>query len=135
MATEEWQERQQVVLEVLSQANLNFPKIHLLSHYNMQVRDFGCLPQNSTQVTEALHKSLKDAYRRSKHVNATEQILDIITREHGLRIRELNIKVSSRKYQVDHEILTAVQQRTAASGRRMPRSQTRAQCYQTTLNM
>ncbi|KAF8440699.1 hypothetical protein BGX38DRAFT_1074657, partial [Terfezia claveryi] len=70
-----------VIQDILSQADFNFPKIHLLSHYNTQIRDFGSLPQYSTEVTEALHKPLKDAYRRSNHVNATEQILDIITRE------------------------------------------------------
>jgi len=93
MATEERQERQQVVQEVLSQADFNFPKIHLLSHDNTQIRDFGSLPQYSTEVTEVMHKPLKDAYRRSNHVNATDQILDIITREYALRIRELNIEV------------------------------------------
>jgi len=41
-------------------------------------------------------------------MNATDQILDIITREHALRIRELNIEVWSREYQVDREILDAV---------------------------
>jgi len=96
MATEERQERQQVVQEVLLQADFNFPKIHLLSHYNTQIRDFGSLPQYSIEVTEALHKPLKDAYGRSNHMNATDQILDIITREHALRIRELNIEVWSR---------------------------------------
>jgi len=108
MATEEWQERQQVVQEVLPQADFNFPKIHLLSNYNTQIRDFGSPPQYSTEVTEALHKPLKDADRRSNHVNPTDQILDIITREHVLRIRELNIEVWSREYQVDCEILDEV---------------------------
>jgi len=108
IASEERQERQQVVQEVLLQADFNFPKIHLLSHYNTQIRDFGSLPQFSTAVTEALHKPLKDAYGRSNHVNATEQILDTITREHTLRMRELNIEVWSCKFPVDREILDAI---------------------------
>jgi len=62
MAIEEPQERQQVVQEVLSQADFNFPKIQLLSHYNTQIRNFGRLSQYSTEVTEAFHKPLKDAY-------------------------------------------------------------------------
>jgi len=59
-------------------------------------------------VTEALHKPLKDAYQRSNHVNATEQILDIINREHALRIRELNIEAWSRELQVDRQILDLI---------------------------
>jgi len=108
MATEERRERQQVVQEVLSQANFNFSKIHLLSHYNIQIRNFGSLPQYSTEVTEALYKPLKDAYRRSNHVNATEQILDMINREHALRIRELNIEAWSHELQVDRQILDLI---------------------------
>jgi len=117
MSTEERQERQQVVQEVLSQADFNFPKIHLLSYYNSQIRDFGSLPQYSTKVTEALHKPLTDPYRRSNHVNATDQILDISTREHALRTRELNIEVWSREFQVDRQILDAV--RTHDSSKQM----------------
>jgi len=108
MATEARRERQQVVQEVLSQADFNFPKIHLLSHYNTQIRNFGSLPQYSTEVTEALHKPLKDAYRRSNHVNATEQILDMINREHALRIREVNMEAWSRELQVDRQILDLI---------------------------
>ncbi|KAF8414727.1 hypothetical protein BGX38DRAFT_1073592, partial [Terfezia claveryi] len=65
IATEERQERQQVIQDVLCKADFNFPKLHLLSHYTTQIKDFGTLPQYSTEVTEALHKPLKDAYRRS----------------------------------------------------------------------
>jgi len=66
--------------------------MHLLSHYSSQIKDFGNLPQYSTEITEALHKPLKDAYRRSNRVEAAEQILDMITRDHALRMRELNIQ-------------------------------------------
>ncbi|KAF8427092.1 hypothetical protein BGX38DRAFT_1278843 [Terfezia claveryi] len=96
------------IRDILSQADFNFLKIHLLSHYNTQIKDFGSLPQYLTEVTEALHKLLKDAYRRSNHVNATEQILDIITREHALRMRELNIKVWSREFQFGREIIDLI---------------------------
>ncbi|KAF8442651.1 hypothetical protein BGX38DRAFT_1075362, partial [Terfezia claveryi] len=56
---------QQVIQDVLSNAGFNFPKMHMLSHYSTQITDFGSLPQYSTKITEALHKPLKDAYRRS----------------------------------------------------------------------
>ncbi|KAF8414875.1 hypothetical protein BGX38DRAFT_1073939, partial [Terfezia claveryi] len=53
------------VFNVLSNAGFNFPKIHMLSYYSIQIIDFGSLYQYSTEITEALHKPLKDAYRRS----------------------------------------------------------------------
>jgi len=69
----------------------NFPKIHLLSHYGSQITDFGKLPHYSNEVTEALHKPLKYAYRRSNRVDMAEQILDRITRDYAIRIWELNL--------------------------------------------
>jgi len=108
MATKERRERQQVVQEVLSQVDFHFPKIHLLSHYNTQIRNFGSLHQYLTEVTEAVHKPLKGAYRRSNHVNATEQILDMINGEHVLRIRALNIEACSRELQLDRQILDRI---------------------------
>ncbi|KAF8419152.1 hypothetical protein BGX38DRAFT_1083833, partial [Terfezia claveryi] len=75
-----------VIQDVLCKADFNFPKLHLVFHYTIQIKDFRSLPQYSTEVTEALHKPLKDAYRRSNCVNAAEQILDTITVEHALRM-------------------------------------------------
>jgi len=97
-----------VVQEVLTQADFNFPKIHLLSHYNTQIRNFESLPQYWTEVSVALHKPLKDAYWRSNHVNATEQLLEMINREHALRIRELNIEAWSRELQVDRQMVDQI---------------------------
>jgi hypothetical protein len=84
-------ERQQGVQEILQQANFNFPKLHLLSHYGSQISNFGTLPQYSTEITEALHKPLKDAYRRSNRVDAVEQILDTISRDYAIQMKELNL--------------------------------------------
>lgn len=99
------QERQQVVYDILQQATFNFPKIHLLSHYSSQIRDFGALPQYSTEITEALHKPLKDAYRRSNRVDAAEQILDTVSRDFAIRMRELNLVAWSRDIKFPAEIL------------------------------
>ena len=44
LAVEDRQETAQVIQEVLSQAEFNFPKMHLLSHYSSQIKDFGSLP-------------------------------------------------------------------------------------------
>jgi len=93
---------------VLAQTEFNFPKMHLLSYYSSQIKDFGNLPQYSTEITEALHKPLKDTYRRSNRIEAAEQILDTITRDHALRMRELNIQVWSRDFQFKKSILNLV---------------------------
>ncbi|KAF8432903.1 hypothetical protein BGX38DRAFT_1074564, partial [Terfezia claveryi] len=51
------------VHKILQQGTFNFPKLHLLSYYDSQIINFGTLPQYSTEITEALHKPLKDAYQ------------------------------------------------------------------------
>ena len=73
--------RRQLVRDILQQGTFNFSKLHLLTHYGAQIQDFETLPQYSTEITEALHKPLKDAYRRSNRVDATEEILDTISRD------------------------------------------------------
>ena len=71
-SAEDREERQQAVHNRLQQATFNFPKLHLLSNYGSQVVDFGSLQQYSIEITEALHKPLKDAYRRSNRVDVVE---------------------------------------------------------------
>ncbi|KAF8446788.1 hypothetical protein BGX38DRAFT_1270946 [Terfezia claveryi] len=87
--------------------------MHMLSHYSTQIIDFGSLPQYSTEITEALHKPLKDAYRRSNCVNAAEQILDVITVEQALQMRELNMEVWSQEYKFSSEILGVIRRGSA----------------------
>ena len=98
------QERQQLVHNILQQGTFNFPKLHLLTHYSAQIQDFGKLPQYSTEIKEALHKPRKDAYRRSNRVDATEQILDTISRDYAIRMRELNLLACSGEIKVAKEI-------------------------------
>jgi len=43
------------------------------------------------EITEVLHKPLKDAYRRSNRVDATPQILDSHDRESAGRMLALNL--------------------------------------------
>ena len=104
-SAEDRQVRQQAVHNKLQQATFNFPKLHLLSQYGSQVVDFGTLPQYSTEITEALHKPLKDAYRCSNQVDAVEQILDIIYRDYAIHMRELNLIAWSREVQLPREVL------------------------------
>ena len=81
--------------DILQQGMFNCPKLHLLTHYDSQIKDFETLPQDSMKITEALHKPLKDAYRCSNRVDAMEQILDTILRDYAIRVRELNLIVGS----------------------------------------
>ena len=60
LAGEDRQEGAQVIHKVLSHAELNFPKMYLLSHYSSQIQDFVRLPQYLTEITEALHKPTKN---------------------------------------------------------------------------
>ena len=85
------EERKQLVHDILQQGTFNFPKWHLLTHYGAEIHDFGTLPQYSTEITEALHKHLKDAYRRSNRVDATEPILNTISRDYAIQMRKLNL--------------------------------------------
>ncbi|KAF8426776.1 hypothetical protein BGX38DRAFT_1106458, partial [Terfezia claveryi] len=61
-------------------AHYNFLKIHLISHYAEQIPKFGALGQYSTDISEAMLKGFKDAYRRSNKVDATPQIITTYTR-------------------------------------------------------
>jgi len=44
------------------------------------------------EICEALHKPLKDAYRRSNHINAMLQIIRTYTWIHGFSMREKNLE-------------------------------------------
>ncbi|KAF8415214.1 hypothetical protein BGX38DRAFT_1335328 [Terfezia claveryi] len=70
-----------------------------------RIIDFGTLPQYSTEITEALHKPLKDAYRRSNHVDVAEQILDTVSRDYAIRMRELNLVAWSHDINLGADVL------------------------------
>jgi hypothetical protein len=49
-------------------ADINFPKIHLMSHWAEQVRRYGTLQQYSAERHEQAHKTnLKDGWKASNH--------------------------------------------------------------------
>ena len=60
---------------LVEDSHFNFPKIHSLNHWADQIPRYRCLPQYSTEICEASHKLLKDAYRRSNHVDGIPQII------------------------------------------------------------
>ena len=85
-------ERQGVVDEILREgSHYNFPKIHLISLYTEQITKFGALGQFSTDISEAMHKRFKDAYRRSNKVKSTAQIVQTYTRDHTFAMKDMTI--------------------------------------------
>ncbi|KAF8415154.1 hypothetical protein EV426DRAFT_513843, partial [Tirmania nivea] len=55
--------------------NFNFSKMHLLSHLMDHIRQYGSCDSWTTDISEGLHMSLKDAYRSINQVNFTKQLL------------------------------------------------------------
>jgi len=73
-------------------AHYNLPRMDLISHFAEQISRYGSLPQYSTEICEALHKALKDAYRHSNHINPIPQIIQTCTRAHSFAMRERNLE-------------------------------------------
>ena len=99
-------ENQETIYNILQQSIFNFPKLNYLSHYGCQISDFGTFPQYSNEITKALHKPLNDAYRRSNRVDAVEQVLDSISRDDALQMKELNLIAWSRDIKLPIDIQT-----------------------------
>ena len=76
------------------EVDLNFVKIHLLSHYGDHIRYFGNIQMYSTESGETNHKTMiKKGYRRSNKNDASHQILRTYARLDSFKIHEINIQV------------------------------------------
>ena len=73
----------------------NFPKMHMMIYYYNQIEQYRQLPQYSTEVVEAYHRLLKDAYYQTNHIDATLQILKTYARDHAFAMRDLNVTALS----------------------------------------
>jgi len=75
-------------------ANFNFPKIHLVSHWGEQIRWYGALQQYSAERPEqALKTSLKDSWNASNHnLNYLPQVITFHCPILCFEIRELNLQ-------------------------------------------
>jgi hypothetical protein len=75
-------------------ADFNFPKIHLLSHWAEQVRRYGGLQQYPPERHERAHKTnLKDGWNASNHnLNYLPQVITFQSRFLGFEIRQLNVQ-------------------------------------------
>jgi len=75
-------------------AHINFPKIHLMSHWVEQIRRYGALQQYSADRHEQAHKTnIKDGWNSSNHnLNYLLQVITFQCRNLCFEIRELNLQ-------------------------------------------
>jgi len=82
---------------IFCESHLNFIKMHLLSHIWDHIRQFGNIPMYSTEFGELAHKTqIKAGWRQTNKSNTSWQIVQSYSREHGIRIRLLNLKSRQR---------------------------------------
>ncbi|KAF8415264.1 hypothetical protein EV426DRAFT_666012 [Tirmania nivea] len=80
-----------VFLPARERPNFNFPKMHLLSHLMDHIRQHRSYDSWTTDVSEGLHVSLKDAYRSTNWVNFTKQLLAYLDTDLGMSMMRLNL--------------------------------------------
>jgi len=75
-------------------ADFNFPKIHLMSHWVEQISRYGALQQYSAERHEQPHKTnLKDGWNASSHIlNYLPQVITFQRRILCFEVRELNLQ-------------------------------------------
>jgi len=75
-------------------ADFNFPKSRLMSHWVEQIRRYGALQQYSPERHEQAHKTnLKDGWNASNHnFNNLPQVITFHSRILCLKVRELNLQ-------------------------------------------
>jgi len=84
----------EIDISKLLDANFNFPKIHLMSHWAAQVRRYGTLQQYSAKRHEQTHKTnLKDDWNASNHNhNYLPKVITFQRRILCFEITELNLQ-------------------------------------------
>ncbi|KAH0604492.1 uncharacterized protein H6S33_006869 [Morchella sextelata] len=75
-----------------AESHFNFPKIHLMGHFAEHIRQYGNIPDYSTESCESAHRDqIKIPYRRSNRVDPAMQILRTFNRDYTFSICELNL--------------------------------------------
>jgi len=82
-------------------ADFNFPKIHLMSHWAKQIRRYGALQQYSAERHEQAHKTnLKDGWNASNYnLNYLPQVITFQRRILCFEIRELNLQAVAQRWE------------------------------------
>jgi len=80
-------------------ANFNFPKIDLMSHWVEQIRRYGALQQYSAERHEQAHKTnLNDGWNASNHnLNYLPQVITFQRRILCFEVRKLNIQAIAQR--------------------------------------
>jgi len=80
-------------------ADFNFLKIHLMSHWVEQIRWYGALQQYSAERHEQAHKTnLKDSWNASNHnLNYLPQVITFQRRILCFKVRELNLQALAQR--------------------------------------
>jgi len=82
-------------------ADFNFPKIHLMSHWVEQIHRYGALQQYAADRHEQAHKTnLKDCWNASNHnVNYLPQVITFQRRILCFELRELNLQALAQRWE------------------------------------
>jgi len=80
-------------------ADFNFPKSYLMSHWVEQIPQYGALQQYSAERHEQVHKTnLKDGWNASNHnLNYLPQVITYQRRILCFKIRELNLQALTQR--------------------------------------
>jgi len=80
-------------------ADFNFPKIHLMSHWVEQIRRYRALQHHSAERHEQAHKTnLKDGWNASNHnLHYLPQVITFQRRILSFEIKELNLQALTRR--------------------------------------
>jgi len=83
-------------------ADFNFPKTHLISHWAEHIRRYGALQQYSAERQEHAHKiNLKDGWNASNHnLNYLPQVITFQHRILCFEIRELNLQALAQCWEI-----------------------------------
>jgi len=78
---------------IFCESHFNFIKMHLLSHLCDHICQFGNIPMYSTELGELPYKTqIKAGWRQSNKNDASQQILQSYSRQHGIRMRLWNLE-------------------------------------------
>jgi hypothetical protein len=82
-------------------ADFNFPKSHLMSHWAEQVRRYGALQQSSAERPEQAHNTnLKDGWNTSNHnPNCLPQVITFQRRNLSFKTREVNLQAIAQRWE------------------------------------
>jgi hypothetical protein len=80
-------------------ADFNFPKIYLMSHWVEQIGRYGALEQYSAERHEEPNKmNLKDGWNASNHnLNYLAQVITFLRRILCFEVREVNLQVLAQR--------------------------------------